>query len=148
MNSLSSELARFCLAERSFWWAKSSRMLCRVNWQKVVGLSEECNASIFRVKQSENSDFCFPQFSRFYNRLNIQQLYNIIQGVYCPQHGTIIAQKARIRRHISWKLLCSGTRYSEVIPIILTGAPPAWPAEQLIACITMFPPGTISVQCS
>jgi hypothetical protein len=100
-------------------------MLCRVNWHKVVGLSEKCNASIFRIKQSENSDFCFPQFSRFYNRLNIQQLYNTTQSVYCPQHGSIIAHKARIRRHISWKLLCSGTRYSGVIPIILTGAPRA-----------------------
>ena len=44
---------------------------------------------------------------------------------FAPQHGSIIAQKGRIRRHISWKLLCSGPRYSRVIPIILTGAPPA-----------------------
>jgi hypothetical protein len=99
-------------------------MLCLVNWQKVVGLSEECNASIFRVKRSENSDFCFPQFSRFYNCLNIQQLYNIIQGVSCPPARQHYHTETMHPPAYLVKLLCSGTRYSGGIPIILTGAPP------------------------
>ena len=65
--------ARFCgLQSGVSDGRRSSRILCRVNWKEAVGLSEECNASSFRDKQSENRDLCFPQFSRSYNRINIR----------------------------------------------------------------------------
>ena len=87
--------------------------------QEVVDPSEECNASIFRVKKSENSAFCFPQFSRFFNSLNIRQLSTLHRVFIVPSKAALSH-----RKHASFGISrenCCAEGHD--IPIILKGAP-------------------------